>query len=89
MSAIVEPLRYDDNKWALRLVGRDRCRCHARWAAGVSHGERTGVRHMGHGGHHGMTSRRALGDRGLALVAANKGMYSTVAVYHLGFRGVP
>ena len=54
MSAIVESLRYDDNKWALRLVGRDRCRCHARWAAGVSHGERTGGRHMGHGGHHGI-----------------------------------
>ena len=54
MSAIVESLRYDDNKWALRLVGRDRCRCHARWAAGVSHGERTGGRHMGNGGHHGI-----------------------------------
>jgi hypothetical protein len=71
MSAIVESLRYDDNKWALRLVGRDRCRCHARWAAGVSHGERTGGRHMGNGGHLGYEraarSRPACGAGGLAL----------------------
>ena len=66
MSAIVESLRYDDNKWALRLVGRDRCRCHARWAAGVSHGERTGGRHMGHGGHHGIRAGCAFPSCGSA-----------------------